>query len=328
MWVLPLGQEKRGTHGKKRRARLAERTPNIAASAERIGLRRVSLASAILSFALVVWGAVVRVNGAGMTCPDWPRCQGVWLPALDNVTVFEWSHRLGAIVVTVIIALTFIMAWRCRTELPTALRAAWVGMGLIVAQIIAGWLTIKFQNNPPSVALHLVVGFLTFITLLIIAVIARSGPPPPRRTQTREFARLVLVCTVIAFVAVFAAGYMSAANDGIACLGFPLCNGFTGAITPDQQVHMAHRFAAYATIAAVLIAAGVAMTTQRERKDIIMTSWLAVGLVVLQGILGALTVITRLDPILRVMHEANGALLTGTLAVLTYIAYHGQRAPS
>jgi heme A synthase len=220
----------------------------------------------------VVWGAVVRVNGAGMTCPDWPRCQGVWLPALDNPTVFEWSHRVGAIVVTVIIALTFIMAWRCRMELPAALRAAWAGIGLIVAQIVAGWLTIKFQNNPPSVALHLVVGFLTFITLLIIAVIARGGPAPTRRSQTREFARLALVCTVIAFVAVFAAGYMSAANDGIACLGFPLCNGFIGAVTPDQQIHMAHRFAAYATIAAVLIIAGVAMTTQRARKDIMTIS--------------------------------------------------------
>ena len=273
----------------------------------------------------MVWGAVVRVNGAGMTCPDWPRCQGAWLPALDNPTVFEWSHRVGAVVVTVIIGLTFIMAWRCRAELPTALRAAWVGIGLIVAQIIAGWLTIKFQNNPPSVALHLVVGFLTFITLLIIAVIAYGGPAPARKTQTREFARLALVCTVISFIAVFDAGYMSAANDGIACLGFPLCNGFIGALTPDQQIHMAHRFAAYATIAAVLIAAVVAMTTQRARKDILSITYLALGLVVAQGALGALTVITRLDPILRVLHEANGALLTGTLAVLTYVAYHGQR---
>jgi heme A synthase len=118
---------------------------------------------------------------------------------------------------------------------------------------------------------------------------------------------------------------MSASNDGLACVGFPLCNGFIGAVTPDQQIHMEHRFAAYATIAAVLVAAGVAMTTQRARKDIVAISWLAVGLVVLQGALGTLTVVTGLDPILRVCHEANGALLTATLAVLTYLAYHGQR---
>jgi heme A synthase len=320
-----MGQEKHATHGKKRRARLAERTSIIAASAELTGLRRVSLASAILSFALVVWGAVVRVNGAGMTCPHWPACEGVFFPGIDTKVVFEVWHRYGAAVLTIVVVATVFFAWRARKELPTAFKASWFALGLIAAQIVLGAATVALGNNPPSVALHLVVGFLTFITLLIVAVIARGGPAPARKSQTRDFARLALVCTIVAFIAVFAAGYMSAANDGIACVGFPLCNGFAGALTPDQQIHMAHRFAAYATIAAVLIAAGVAMRTQQARKDITTISWLAVGLVILQGALGAFTVITRLDPILRVLHEANGALLTGTLAVLTYVSYHGQR---
>lgn len=284
------------------------------------------MASAILSFALVVWGAVVRVNGAGMTCPDWPRCQGTWLPSLDNPTLYEWSHRLGAIVVTSIIALTFVMAYRCRTEVPGAFRAASVGIGLIVAQIVAGWLTIKFQNNPPTVALHLVVGFLTFVTLLIVAVIAHgSEPSAASQSPSKSFARLALLTTIVAFGAVFAAGYMSAANDGLACVGFPLCSGMAGAVTTAQQIHMGHRFAAYATIAAVLVTFGVALKTQRARNDIVSISWLALALVILQGVLGTLTVMSRLDPILRVWHEANGALLTAALAILTYAAYRRPR---
>ena len=97
-----LGQEKRGTHGKKLQVRPTERIPVIVVSTALTGLRRVSLASAILSFALVVWGAVVRVNGAGMTCPEWPRCQGAWLPALDNPTRLRVVAPLGAIIVTTI----------------------------------------------------------------------------------------------------------------------------------------------------------------------------------------------------------------------------------
>jgi len=268
----------------------------------------------------------VRVNGAGMTCPDWPRCQGAWLPSLDNPTVYEWSHRLGAMIVTIIIVLTFIMAYRCRAEVPGAFRAASVGIGLIVAQIIAGWLTIKFQNNPPSVALHLVIGFLTFVTLLTVAVIARgSEPSVVSQSSSKGFARLALATTIVAFAAVFAAGYMSAANDGLACMGFPLCNGMAGAGTIDQQIHMGHRFAAYATIAAVLVTFVAALKTQRARSDIVAVAWLALALVVLQGVLGTLTVLSRLDPILRVWHEANGALLTAALAVLTYAAYRRQR---
>ena len=118
---------------------------------------------------------------------------------------------------------------------------------------------------------------------------------------------------------------MSAANDGLACLGFPLCNGLTGAATQSQQIHMGHRFAAYATIVAVLVTVVSAFTTQRTRKEIMTAAWLAIGLVALQGVLGTLTVIARLDPVLRVWHEANGALLTAALAVLTYFAYRRKR---
>ena len=148
------------------------------------------------------------------------------------------------------------------------------------------------------------------------------------QSSSKGFARLALATTIIAFAAVFAAGYMSAANDGLACLGFPLCNGMAGADTIAQQIHMGHRFAAYATIAAVLTTFVAALRTQRARSDIVAVAWLALALVILQGILGTLTVMSRLDPILRVWHEANGALLTAALAVLTYAAYRRQRAPA
>src|SRR5579864_3795624 len=117
-----------------------------AVSSELVGLRRVALTSTILAFALVVWGAIVRINGAGMTCPDWPRCRGVWFPALDPQVVYEWTHRVGALVLTVAVLATFAAAWRAREKLPAAFVAAWFAVGLIVAQIAVGWLTIKYNN--------------------------------------------------------------------------------------------------------------------------------------------------------------------------------------
>ena len=276
----------------------------------------------------MVWGAVVRVNRAGMTCPDWPRCQGAWLPALNNSTVFEWSHRLGAIIVTVIIALTFIMAWRCRFELPSALRAAWVGVGLIVAQIVAGWLTIKFQNNPPSVALHLVVGFLTFITLLIIAVIAHSAPSSAERgAREREFARLASSARSSRLPLSSPAGYMSAANDV----------HLVSRLSALQRLHRRNVTTAPADPHGASLC-GVrhdrsgldrlrgcdddAARAQRHHDDFLACARSCHSPRCARH---ALTVVTRLDPVLRVWHEANGALLTGTLAVLTYFAYRGRQ---
>ena len=291
-----------------------------------IALRRVSLASAILAFALVVWGAVVRVNGAGMTCPDWPRCQGRWLPALDNPTFFEWSHRLGAIAVTAIILATFITAFAARREARSAFTASCYTLGLIAAQIVAGAVTIVLRNNPPSVAIHLVLGFLTFISLLIVATAAYRSPLEPGPLDrapdaSNGFAYLALATTLIAFAAIFAAGYMSAANDGLACIGFPLCNGWAGAASGAQAIHMGHRFFAYMTVAAVIVTYVAALAQRPRRKDIAEIASVALALALLQAILGAAAIVSRLNPIIRVGHEANGALLAASLVLLTYTAF-------
>lgn len=293
------------------------------------GLRRVGVASTVFAFALVVWGAIVRINGAGMTCPDWPRCRGVWFPALDPKVVYEFYHRVGAIALTVIVIVTFAAAWRARSQAPAAFRAAWLALALIVAQVIAGALTIALKNNPPSVAIHLVLGFSTFVTLLVVTFASYAAPDRSREAGDtnrgeggdRGFAWLALTSTILAFAAVFAAGYMSASNDGIACVGFPLCNGFAAAQTPDQQIHMGHRFAAYATILAVCVTWFAALKAKRAGAAITTTAWISFSLAILQGVLGVLAVVTRLEPVLRSWHEANAALLLGSLVLLTYLAF-------
>jgi heme A synthase len=117
---------------------------------------------------------------------------------------------------------------------------------------------------------------------------------------------------------------MAASNDGLACTGLPLC-GAAGALTPDQQIHMGHRFAAYATIVAVVITWISALSTGRKNGPAVAAAWTAFGLALLQGALGAAAVVSRLQPVVRSLHEANAALLVASLVVTTYFAF---RSPS
>lgn len=278
--------------------------------------RFLTLASSatIATYLLIVLGGVVRATGAGLACPDWPLCHGRLIPPLQGLILIEYSHRLAASVVGLLTLAVAISAWRRRIfPAHAALAVLLVGV-----QIVLGGLTVRAELRAWLVVAHLGTAMAFFATLVALTARAWLRDQPGQRTRFRTLALITVAAT---FGLVLLGGYVSATEAGVACPDWPLCYGqILPSISGPVAVHMLHRFAAAFVGLLIILTAAAAYRTQRGRSDVQAASAIAVGLLVLQVLLGALNVEYRLAPGVTTSHLATAAALFATLVVLVVMS--------
>src|SRR5438874_4912029 len=205
-------------------------------------------AAAVCTYLLIVLGAVVRITGSGLGCGEhWPLCNGHVFPPLNDIgTVIEWSHRLVAALVTMLVVALEAYGWLFPGLAPGVRKASRVALGLLVVQILLGAITVKLALPAWTVILHLGTAMLLLATLLAIS----AGSTPSLRPGSAAL-------LVLAFVTVLFGALTANLGAASACGGFPLCNGQVWTTAgPLAVIQWTHRLLAYSlAIVAVLWAA-------------------------------------------------------------------------
>jgi cytochrome c oxidase assembly protein subunit 15 len=83
-------------------ARAAEGSPSRAPSRP-AGLLPLFATATAAIWVQAVLGGMVSTNHASLACPDWPTCNGRWLPEFSGLVGLQMAHRFGAYVLVAIL---------------------------------------------------------------------------------------------------------------------------------------------------------------------------------------------------------------------------------
>lgn len=131
-------------------------------------LRWGTNAALVTAILIVLGGVTVRVTGSGLGCPTWPLCTEdslIATPELGIHGVIEFGNRMVTFLLIFAVGWAIIAARLQKPRDRMLTRLAWSMFWLVVANAIAGGITVLLELNPWTVASH----FLLAMGLLACA---------------------------------------------------------------------------------------------------------------------------------------------------------------
>ena len=293
--------------------------------------RWLVLATLVATYGLIIVGAMVRATGSGDACPDWPTCHGELLPPLSYHVLIEFSHRLLASLVGFLVLATAIVGWRGDRSSRLVLWGSTLAVGLVIAQIILGGMTVLSDLSANLVTAHLSLAATLLATLVVLSVASFRpiGSLAPRG-EPFSFRNLAAIAALATFLLLLSGSYVSGSGAGLAFRDWPL---FDGQLLPDGGrlaiIHATHRLAAVAVGLIIAYLAVQAWRTQRAHRAVLLASMFALVLYVAQVFVGAAQIWTLLKPPAVGAHLGLAAALWATLVADTLFANQAaQEAPA
>lgn len=142
-------------------------------------LHRYAIAVAVCTLFLVVAGASVTSNEAGLSVPDWPLSYGKVMPEMTGGIFYEHGHRMVATTVGFLTIILAVWLWKA-DERAWMRKLGFAALGAVVVQGLLGGMTVIFLL-PKAVSIsHASLAQIFFSTTVAIALFTspawRQGP--------------------------------------------------------------------------------------------------------------------------------------------------------
>ena len=261
---------------------------------------------------------------------------GMTLHEFKTIFWWEWSHRLLGRVIGAVYLLPFLFfLWRGMFS-PELKRRLWVIFGLGALQGAVGWwmvasgLTQRVEVSQYRLATHLILALVIFAAIVWTLLRLADRPRPATSSRLKISGVALLALT---FVQLYFGALVAGLRAGRVYNTWPQIDGafipstarlffedpwWRNLFDNTLTVQFEHRMTAYALLALALLHAFDAVAS-RAGTAVVRGAWWLVAAIVVQAVLGILTLLHQVPIDLALTHQAMA------IVVLTLVIFQAER---
>jgi len=296
--------------------------------------RKFGIITIVAVYLLILVGGLVRSTGAGMGCPDWPRCFGQWIPPttlselpINYKEIFkvqgkeiadfdpfktwvEYGNRLIGVLIGFFVFITFVLSFAFRKQDKLIFYLSFLSFFLVGFQGWLGSVVVATDLKPFIITLHMLLALV--IVCLLIYTVTRSYNTifqVEKITNKPFLNKLLITCLVLMLVQIAMGTQVREAIDQIAkSLNYTFRDTWIDKIGLTFYIHRS--FSLLILGLHLYLIYVLKKNTAAQSK---LNTWAnaLVGLIVLEILSGAIMAYFAIPKVMQPVHLLVGSLIIG-----------------
>ncbi len=282
---------------------------------------------------LIFIGGLVRASGAGLGCPDWPLCFGLLVPptsAADLPTGFdpeafnamhtwtEFVNRLFGALVGLLSLLTAIFSISYFKKDKTVTFVSWLVLALVLFQAWLGGQVVLSALEQSMITLHMFLAMIIFGTLVFLGwqTLKHKYTFSISKEQQKKMLWITVPLVIVTAVQILLGSQVREALDAVD-------KTLDRSIWLDQVglIDEIHRTFSWTIL---FLSGGLVWFVRKNNifGHIRKLSHIALGLVLLQIIIGVVLAYGGLPRSFQVLHLGVSSMLLIPMFILVFVGFH------